>query len=160
MKHDESEQLRALQKERPQPIDYGLTYDDLNLYSDLRTTWWCRLGDGKPIQCLGTRPDAQDKQGRRWFSLLILRDWTDRERRGYTAGGLALWLLLFGGLCSANPHSFSDSVLGFVFLGVGAACLLYAIVPGVLLKSLRTRASTSLEAYWTRFGRSRAANSC
>ena len=71
MKHDESEQLRALQKERPQPIDYGLTYDDLNLYSDLRTTWWCRLGDGKPIQCLGTRPDDKYKKGRRWFSLLI-----------------------------------------------------------------------------------------
>jgi hypothetical protein len=29
--------------ERPQPIDYGLTHDDLNLYDNSRTWWWCEL---------------------------------------------------------------------------------------------------------------------
>jgi Restriction endonuclease len=54
---------------RPQPIDYGLTYDDLNLYN-WPTIWSCRLDDGKVIQCLGTRSDDNYKDGRRWFSVL------------------------------------------------------------------------------------------
>ena len=40
-------------KERPQPIEYGLTFDDLILYNqEWPKTWLCRLDDGKVIQCL------------------------------------------------------------------------------------------------------------
>jgi restriction system protein len=133
---------------RPQPVDYGLTHDDLNLYSDLRTCWWCPLDNGKTIQCLRARPDDKYKKGRRWFRLLIPRDWRDCERRGYTAGAAAFWLALFGVLTSVNAKTSEDRLIGFSLLGVALACLLYAIIPGILIKQLRRRASLGLRAYW------------
>lgn len=133
---------------RPQPVDYGLTHDDLNLYSDLRTCWWCPLDNGKTIQCLRARPDDKYKKGRRWFRVLIPRDWRDRERRGYTAGAAAFWLALFGILTSVNAKTSEDRLLGFSLLGVALACLLYAIIPGILIKQLRRRAGPGLKAYW------------
>ena len=44
---------------RPHPVDYGLTHDDLNLYDNLQTWWWCQLPNGQKIQCLGTRSDRR-----------------------------------------------------------------------------------------------------
>ena len=127
---------------RPQPVDYGVTYDDLNLYSSWgsRNAWSCRLDDGKVIRCLGTRGDDKYKKGRRWFRVLHpLRECSDR------AVGFAFWALLFGGLASAGKDS---RLLGFILLGFGLACMVCAILPRVLLKQLRTRASSGLEAYW------------
>src|SRR5205823_11001559 len=53
--------------------------------------------------------------------------------------------LLFGGVASAGEDS---RLLGFILLGFGLACMVCAILPRVLLKQLRTRASSGLEAYW------------
>lgn len=58
----ESERLAALLKTRPQPIDYGLTYDDLHLYDTGSWNETLRLDDGSVIQCLGTRPDDKYKE--------------------------------------------------------------------------------------------------
>jgi hypothetical protein len=129
--------------ERPQPLDYGLTYDDLNLYSiwESRNAWSCRLDDGKVIRCLGTRPDDKYKKGRRWFGVLLGRS----ADSPYKAAGFAFWLLLFGGLATAGKDS---QLFGLIVLGLGVACLLYAILPGVVIKDLRRRASPGLIAYW------------
>jgi len=61
-----------IQKSVLSQLPYGLTYDDLNLYStwDSRNEWSCRLDDGKVIRCLGTRDDDKYKKGRRWFCVL------------------------------------------------------------------------------------------
>ena len=128
--------------DRPQPVDYGLTYDDLNLYStwDSRNAWSCRLDDGNVIRCLGTRPDDKYKKGRRWFC--VLHPW---KALSYTAGGLAFWVLLFGGLMVSGKES---RLFGLGVLGFGLACLLCAILPGVLVRRLRARASPRLIAYW------------
>src|SRR5690242_15941499 len=48
--------LDGKSSERPQPIDFGLTCDDLNLYDEV-INWWVRLKDGGTIQCLAARPD-------------------------------------------------------------------------------------------------------
>lgn len=131
--------------ERPQPVDYGLTHDDLNLYSswESRNAWSCRPDDGKVIRCLGTRDDDKYKEGRRWFC--ILHYWSERA---YTVGGLAFWVLVIGGLIVLNHRSSSDSSVGLIVLGFGLACMLCAILPGVVIKDLRKRASPSLIAYW------------
>jgi len=78
-------ELRAYLKERFQPIDYGLTYDDLNLYN-WPTIWSCRLDDGNVIRCLGTRPDDKYKKGRRWFGVLLACKAAD----AYKPAGFAL----------------------------------------------------------------------
>lgn len=128
--------------DRPQPVDYGLTCDDLILYSTWasRNAWSCRLDDGKVVRCFGTRPDDRYKKGRRWF--WILHDW---KVQAYTVGGLAFWVLLFGILATTSKDS---RLAGVVLLGVALLCLLYAILPSVALKRLRERASPALEAYW------------
>ena len=127
---------------RPQPVDYGLTCDDLNLYSTWasRNAWSCRLDDGKVVRCFGTRPDDRYKKGRRWF--WIVHYW---KAQAYTVGGLAFWVLLFGILATTSKDS---RLAGVVLLGVALLCLLYAILPSVALKRLRERASPALEAYW------------
>jgi hypothetical protein len=60
---------------RPQPVDYGLKHDDLNLYStwESRYEWRCKLPNGQTIQCLGTRGDDKYKKGGRWFGFLLRR---------------------------------------------------------------------------------------
>jgi hypothetical protein len=128
---------------RPQPIDYGLTHDDLNLYSDLRTCWWCRLDDGKVIQCRGTRlrPDEKYKKGRRWFCVLHPL-YACAEK----AAGFAFFALLFGGLMTTSGQD--SRLVGLILLGFGLACVPFAILPGVFLKQLRARASPRLIAYW------------
>src|SRR5262249_2057289 len=113
--------------QRPHPIDYGLTRDDLNLYSDSRTIRWFKVVNGETVQCLGPRIGEGYKKGRRWFAFFIPRDWRDRERRAYTAGGGAVWLLLFGALAVGNSNSSSDSLLGLGLMGGALMCLLYAI---------------------------------
>jgi hypothetical protein len=137
--------------QRPQPVDYGLTHDDLRLYDNLFTWWWCQLPNGEKIQCLGTRSDDKYKNGSRWFRVLIPRDWRDerdRERRAYSSGALAFFALLFGSLAVMNPHGSEDIVFGFAAIGFGLACLLYAIIPGTVINQLRKRASPALEKYW------------
>jgi hypothetical protein len=127
---------------RPQPVDYGLTYDDLNLYSswESRNAWSCRLDDGKVIRCLGTRDDDEYKEGRRWFgSFLTHPKWYEN------AFGLGFWGLIFGGLMMSDKDS---RVGGLITLGLSLVCLLCGMLPGVALKRLRTRASPALEAYW------------
>jgi hypothetical protein len=123
----------------PQPVDYGLTFDDLNLYNTYRS-WSCRLDDGKVIDCVGTRPGDKYKKGKRWFR--VLYTW---EARSHVVGGLAFFALLFGGLATSGKDS---RLLGLILLGFGLACIVCAILPGVLLKRLRRRASPALEAYW------------
>ena len=125
---------------RPQPVDYGLKRDDLNLYDNLRTWWWCQLPNGQKIQCLGMRSDDKYKKGRRWFG--GLHYW---EERAHVAGGFAFYLLPFGGLGMTSKDS---RIGGLITLGLGLLCLLCAILPGILLKRLRTRASPALEKYW------------
>ena len=127
---------------RPQPIDYGLTYDDLNLYSklDFFPSWSCRLKDGKVIPCIGRRPDDTYKQGRRWFA--SLPRWS--ERLG-CLGLLAFYALLFGAFMIWGKQT---RVVGIVLLAVGSVCVLPAIVPGMLITRLRKRASPALEKYW------------
>jgi hypothetical protein len=129
--------------ERPQPIDYGLTYDDLNLYDRLGQ-WW-RLNDGSVVQCRGTRirPDEKYKKGWRWFRVLH-----PLHARADKAGGFAFLALLIGGLIVGNQWSSNERLPGLLVAGFGLACVPFAIVPGVLLKRLRTRASPGLKAYW------------
>jgi hypothetical protein len=130
---------------RPQPVDYGLTHDDLKLYDNLRTWWWCELPTGQKIQCLGTRPTDKYKKGRRWFGVLIPTNWRVAEHKAGNAFGLAFWLLLFGSLAAASKDA---RILGFSLLGVGLLCLLRSIVPSMVIKRLRKRASPTLEKYW------------
>lgn len=127
---------------RPQPVDYGLTYDDLNLYSNLDggSIWRRRLDKGKVINCLGTRSDDKYKKGRRWFGRLIAH-----RRRYDNAFAAGFCLLFLGALATISRDSRPG---GIIFLGLGLACLLYGIVPGVVIKNLRTRASSGLIAYW------------
>jgi hypothetical protein len=123
---------------RPQPIDYGLTRDDLQLYDNLRwrTVWRCQLKDGKVIDCIGTRPDDKYKCGRRWFGAFI-------SHRGIASGApaVAFWLLLFGGLIVASKGGL---ILGVLLLGAGLTCLFCGIVPAMVIKDLRKRASPCL----------------
>jgi hypothetical protein len=130
---------------RPQPIDYGLTHDDLRLYDNLRTWWWCQLPNGQKIQCLGTRSDDKYKERRRWFGRLIPTDWRVAEHKAGNAFGLAFWRLLFGSFAAASKDA---RILGFSLLGVGLVCLVRSIVPGMVIKRLRKRASPALEKYW------------
>jgi hypothetical protein len=126
---------------RPQPVDYGLTYDDLNLYStsESRYAWSCRLDDGKVIRCLGTRNDDRFKKGWRWFRVLHpLYGCADK------AGGFAFLLLFIGGVATANKAW----PFGPIAIGVGFACLLPAIIPGMIITRLRKRASPALKKYW------------
>jgi hypothetical protein len=128
---------------RPQPVDYGLTYDDLNLYSswESRNAWLCRLDDGKVIRCLGTRPDDRYKKGRRWFRVLHPLD-----ACAYKVGGFAFWALLFGVLMTTSGQA--SRLVGLILLGFGLACVPFAILPGVVIEDLRKRASPALKKYW------------
>jgi hypothetical protein len=130
---------------RPQPIDYGLTVDDLNLYDNSRTWWWRQLPNGQKIQCLGTRSDDTYKKGRRWFGGLIPTDWRVAHHKASNAFAWAFWLLLFG-----VPAAFSKDgrILGFSLVGVALVCVVRSIVPGMVIKRLRKRASPALEKYW------------
>ena len=130
---------------RPQPVDYGLKFDDLNLYAWTwgSRTWMCRLDDGNVIRCLGPRDDDEYKKGRRWFC--ILHPW---KARADNAGGFAVMAFLIGGVATANHRSSTGLLIGLSLLGFGLLCVLFAIIPGVLLKRLRTDASPALEAYW------------
>jgi hypothetical protein len=109
-------------KERPQPIDYGLTYDDVNLYNHWE---WCRLDGGKVIQCIGTRPDDRYREGRQWFGVLRLP-----PSVSYTVGGFAFWQLLFGILAVRGP---GGAAVGLGPLGIGLARLVCSILPGILM---------------------------
>ena len=102
---------------------------------------YCPFDDGKVIPCFGTRDDDKYKKGRRWFGVLFA-GW---ETAGYKAAAVAFFLLLFGGLATTGKDS---RLGGLVAVGVGLACVLYAILPGVVIKRLRRRASPSLKAYW------------
>jgi hypothetical protein len=126
---------------RPQPVDYGVTYDDLHLYDNLDSFWLCRLDDGKVIRCLGTRADDKYKEGRRLFGRFI----APRGRSYGNAFTAAFYLLLFGSLATAGKDS---RLFGIVLLALGLACFLYAIVPGVVINYKRRHASAGLSAYW------------
>src|ERR1700756_3228384 len=102
----------------PQPVDYGLTFDDLNLYNTYRS-WSCRLDDGKVIDCVGTRLDDKYKKGKRWFGCL-----SAAEGRHGTFFAWAFYLLLFGGLMTASKDA---RLGGLVLLGLGFVCLLCSI---------------------------------
>jgi len=109
----------------PQPIDYGLTRDDVNLYTGQRVY---RVDD-----------NLRYKEGRRWFGRLIVP-----PIEPYKAGGLAFWLLLFGGLMTSGKDS---RLGGLIFLGLGLACLLYAIVPGAVIAYQRKHPYAGLQAF-------------
>jgi len=123
-------------KVRPQPIEYGLTYDDLHLYDHIN--WHCPLDDGKVIRCLGTRADDKYKEGKRWFNVLL-----GCRADASKAAALAFWLLLFGSLAIVGAPP-----IGIVLLAVGLGILLFAIAPGIVIKNKRRRASAGLKAYW------------
>jgi Restriction endonuclease/GYF domain 2 len=127
---------------RPQPIDYGLTYDDLNLYSDVPWTkvWRSRLKDGKVITCIGTRPDDTYKQGRRWFASLLC--WSGHME---ALLGLGFYALLFGAFMIWGKQT---RVIGLCLLAFGSVCVLPTIIPGMIITRLRKRASPALEKYW------------
>jgi len=104
-------------KERPQPIDYGLTYDDLNLYENVRA-WQAEAEDDKgpkrfptaeqvsaSIQremghwvmgTRGTRPDDVYKPGRRWFGFwrFIIPGLSNRLRQSPSPELQAYWQAL------------------------------------------------------------------
>ena len=132
---------------RPQPIDYGLTKDDLNLYAygGSRKHWDCKLKDGSVVQCFGPRDDDEYKKGGRWFGWLTPTNWIVGEGKAAKAGAWAFWLLLFG-----IPAAFSNDarILGLSLVGVALVCVARAIVPGMVIKRLRKRASPALEKYW------------
>jgi Restriction endonuclease len=123
---------------RPQPIDYGLTFDDLNLYSG--TGMWCRLNNGSDVQCFGPREGNEYKKGSRWFGRLTVH-WSRYEDALITA----FWLLVFGGVWVMAAKYWLIS--GLIF-GLASVCLLIAFVLRPVLKRLRKRASPALEKYW------------
>jgi hypothetical protein len=134
----ESERMPRKYAARPQPVDYGLKYDDLNLYS--RAGMWCRLDNGNVIQCVGPRPDDKYKEGKRWFGRLIVH-WGRYEDALITA----FWLLVFGGVMVISGKY---SLLGGLTFGLASVCLLVAFLLRPVLKRLRKHASPALEAYW------------
>ena len=105
-----------------------------------RTVWRCQPKDGKVIDCIGTRPDGKYKCGRRWFGAFI-----SHSEIAYGALGVAFWLLLFGGFIVASKGGL---ILGVLLLAAGLTCLFGGIVPAMVIKELRKRASPTLEAYW------------
>ena len=121
--------------QRPQPIDYGLTRDDLNLYGSWES---CRLDDGKTIRCIGTRPDDRYKEGRRWFASLRWRG------RMQALCGLGWCALVYGGLMIYGGWW----VFGLYLLAFGSVCMLPAIIPLMIIERLRKRARPTLEKYW------------
>lgn len=127
---------------RPQPIDYGLTYDDLNLYD--RNWGQHRLDNGETIPCYGTRWDDTYKEGRRWFGRL--------SRWNIDASapiGCAFWIFFYGGAMALSDKT---RLTGFIFLGVGLAFVLFGTVPALVIKriqkGIQERASPSLKEYW------------
>ena len=137
--------------QRPLPVDYGLTYDDLNLYDRLGK-WW-RLDDGNTIPCVGTRPDDKYKKGRRWFGIL-----RRQQARMESIGGLGFWALFIGVFMTFGKES---RQAGLITVGVGGACFLFGLIlPGYLIKRAQQRASPALIAYWQaidRYDREKAA---
>ncbi|HEY1576491.1 MAG TPA: restriction endonuclease [Terracidiphilus sp.] len=111
----------------PQPIDYGLTRDDLNLDTEGRIY---RLPDG-----------VRYKEGRRWWGRFLARG-----ERGYKAFAAAFWLLLFGILAATGKGDDSRS-WAIVLLGLGSVCLLYAIVPGMLIAYQRRKTNPNVLAF-------------
>ncbi len=81
-------------KERPQPIDYGLTYDDLHLYDNVGWARTLRLGDGNVIQCLGTRPDDKYASDSSTFLHRLLRRLQLRARASPGPSLIAYWQAL------------------------------------------------------------------
>jgi len=134
--------LQPRRTARPQPIDYGLTYDDLNLYDG--TSQSCRFKTGETIRCYGTRSDDTYKEGRRWFTRL--------PRWNIDASGpigCAIWILFFG-----VPMALSEKTrsAGFIVLGVVLAVVLLVTLPGVVVRRTRQRIqkspSPNLRKYW------------
>jgi hypothetical protein len=126
--------------ERPQPVDYSLTYDDLNLYDEVFSFWCCRLDDGTVVRCRGTQSDDRYKEGRRWFRRLIRR-----EGKEPNVIALAIWLFIFGGLMVSGKDS---RIGGLAVLGGGGVLVIYAVVPVILIRRLRKRGSPNLQKYW------------
>jgi hypothetical protein len=62
------------QPKRPEPVDYGLTYDDLHLYDNF-PSWYCQTKDGKTVECYGTSSGEEFKDGRRWFGIFLGRSY-------------------------------------------------------------------------------------
>ena len=108
----------------PQPVDYGLTRDDLDLDTEGRIY---RLPD-----------ELRYKAGRRWFGRFLARG-----ERGYKAFAAAFWLLLFGTLAATGKGNDSRP-WAIVLLGSGLACLLYAIVPGALIAYQRKKTNPNV----------------
>jgi hypothetical protein len=127
---------------RPQPIDYGLTYDDLNLYDRNRGQY--RLDNGETIRCYGTRPDDTYKEGRRWFGRLPR--WNVDAS---TPIGCAFWILFCGVPMALSKKT---QLIGFILLGVGLAFVLCGTLPGLVIKRIerriQERASPDLKEYW------------
>jgi len=95
----------------PQPIDYGLTRDDVNLHTGQRLY---RLDD-----------NVTYKEGRRWFGRV-----TACFPDGANAFAWAFYLLLFGGLMTSGKDS---RKVGVILLGLGLVCVVCAIVPGAVI---------------------------
>jgi Restriction endonuclease/GYF domain 2 len=134
--------LQPRRTSRPQPIDYGLTYDDLNLYD--KDSRQYRLNNGETIWCYGTRPDDTYKEGRRWFGRLP--EWNIDAS---TPIGCAVWILIYTG---AMVFSDKTRLVGLIGLGIALAFVLFGIVPGLVIKGIRKRiqgrASPDLRNYW------------
>jgi hypothetical protein len=124
---------------RPQPIDYGLTYDDVNLYNNLRAPW-DRPIEGKYINCIGTRPDDTYTQGTRWFASLLR--WSGRIEALMILGTYALPL---GGIIMFVGK---QTVIGLCLLALGSVCLAPTIIATMIITRLRKRGRPTLEKYW------------
>jgi len=111
----------------PQPVDYGLTRDDLDLDTERRGY---RVPD-----------ELRYKEGRRWWGRFLARG-----KRGYKAFGAAFWLLVFGVLAATGKGN-ENRTWAIILLGLGSACLLYAIVPAAVIGYQRKKANPGILAF-------------
>jgi hypothetical protein len=127
---------------RPQPVDYGLTFDDLDLYYGKGGSGWrCKLSNGEGlVPCYGRRETDKYKNGKRWFRILPwLKD------KGNNLAALAVWALIISILMMLNKDQRLNGVITF---GVGSLITFCGLLPGVVHRRLREKASPALESYW------------
>jgi restriction system protein len=111
----------------PEPVDYGLSHDDLTLHNVF------------PLH-----PDERRyKEGERWWGRFLARG-----ERGYkaAAAGAAFWLLLIGTLAATGKGN-ENRTMAIILLGLGSACVLYAIVPSAVIGYQRRKTNPGVVAF-------------
>jgi hypothetical protein len=103
--------------------------------------WRCKLSNAEEIvPCYGRRKFDKYKNGKRWFRILPwLKD------KGNNLAALAVWALIISICMMLNKDQRLNGVITF---GVGSLIIFCGLLPAILHRRLREKASHALESYW------------